>query len=59
MTKIVQTDAEYQSAPKWLNDKNRLKLVEIVQNDVILRQNSAISPEINDLIIGICSALVL
>jgi len=59
MTKIVQNDVEYQSAPKWLNDKNRLKLVEIVQNDVILRQNSAISPEINDLIIGICSALVL
>ena len=59
MTKIVQNDVEYQSAPKWLNDKNRLKLVEIVQNDVILRQNSAISPEIDDLIIRICSALVL
>ena len=59
MTKIVQNDVEYQSAPKWLNDKNRLKLVEIVQNDVILRQNSAISPEIDDLVIRICSALVL
>ena len=35
MTKIVQNDVEYQSAPKWLNDKNRLKLVEIVKNDVI------------------------
>ena len=35
MTKIVQNDVEYQSAPKWLNDKNRLKLVDIVKNDVI------------------------
>ena len=59
MTKIVQNDVEYQSAPKWLNDKNRLKLVEIVQNDVILRQNDARSPDIDDLIGRICSTLVL